>query len=61
MPPMPGATVLDIETTTRIDGVWIHIRGETDLAPHEQLVAALAAVDLDGMQVVQPVPHTDLH
>jgi hypothetical protein len=53
--------VLDIETTTRIDGVWIHIRGETDLSPHEQLVAALAAVDLDGMQVMQPVPHTDLH
>ncbi|HET6752358.1 MAG TPA: STAS domain-containing protein [Jiangellaceae bacterium] len=51
--PLPG---LDIETTTDTDGVWIRLRGETDMSTHEQLLAGLAAADLDGMHVV----HVDL-
>jgi hypothetical protein len=34
--PLPG---LDIETTTNTEGVWIRLRGETDMSTHEQLVA----------------------
>jgi anti-anti-sigma factor len=52
---MPLPT-LDIETTTDAGGVWIGLRGETDITTHEQLLAGLAAVDLSGMQVV----HVDL-
>jgi anti-anti-sigma factor len=47
---------LDIETTTDTDGVWIRLRGETDITTYEQLLAGLATVDLDGMHVV----HVDL-
>jgi anti-anti-sigma regulatory factor len=42
---------LDIETTTDTDGVWIRLRGETDITTYEQLLAELATVDLDGMHV----------
>jgi anti-anti-sigma factor len=42
---------LDIETTTDTDGVWIRLRGETDITTYEQLLAGLATVDLDGMHV----------
>jgi anti-anti-sigma factor len=52
---MPLPT-LDIETTTNTDGVWIRLRGETDITTHEQLLAGLAAVHLDGTRVV----HVDL-
>jgi anti-anti-sigma factor len=53
-PPARGG--LDIETTTNADGVWVHIRGETDMSTYEQLVAGLAAVHLDGAKVI----HVDL-
>lgn len=43
---------LDIETTTDTDGVWIRLRGETDITTHRQLLAGLAAVDIDGKKVV---------
>jgi ABC-type transporter Mla MlaB component len=52
---MPVLT-LDIETTTNTDGVWISLCGEADITTHVQLLAGLAAVDLDGMGVV----HLDL-
>ena len=51
--PLPG---LDIETTTKTDGVWIRLRGETDITTHERLLAGLAAAHLDGTRVV----HVDL-
>jgi hypothetical protein len=38
------------------DGVWIRLRGETDITTYEQLLAELATVDLDGMHV----GHVDL-
>jgi anti-anti-sigma factor len=51
-----GVPGLDIETTTDTDGVWVRLRGETDITTYEQLLAGLAAVHLDGMHVV----HVDL-
>ena len=51
--PLPG---LDIEPTTDADGAWIRLRGEADITTYEQLVAGLAAVHVDGRQVV----HVDL-
>jgi hypothetical protein len=49
---MPGVIALDIETTTNTDGVWIHIRMETDTSTHEQLGPRSPPFELDGMQVV---------
>jgi anti-anti-sigma regulatory factor len=58
---MPDIPRLEIETTGRTDGVvWIHLRGGTDMSTHGQLVAGLAAVDLDGVKVLH-VDLSDLH
>lgn len=48
---------LNIAVTKSTDAVWIQVCGEVDLSNREQLKAALAAVDIGGVQVV----HLDLH
>ncbi len=46
------ASPLQIEATTSDHAIWITVRGEADIANHEQLQAALAAIDFDGTREV---------
>lgn len=44
--------VLDVVTVRRADALWLGIRGELDLTSLPHLEAALARVDLQGVQEV---------
>jgi len=49
------APPLHIETTTRENTVWVHLRGEADLGNHEQLRSGLTQVRLNGADAVHLV------
>lgn len=49
------APPLDITTTATDKAVWVHLRGEADLANHEQLRTTLTNVKLDGAAAVHLV------
>ena len=46
------APALAIETTSRDDGLWVHLRGEADLGNHEMLRSGLTGVELAGAGAV---------
>jgi len=46
---------LGIETTARENALWVELRGEADLGNHEQLLAGLTRVRLDGADAVHLV------
>lgn len=49
------APPLDVETTARENALWVEVRGEADLGNHEQLLAGLTRVKLDGADAVHLV------
>lgn len=49
------APSLDVETTARENALWVEVRGEADLGNHEQLLAGLTRVKLDGADAVHLV------
>jgi anti-anti-sigma factor len=46
---------LHIETTTRENALWVHLRGEADLGNHERLHSGLTKLKLDGAEAVHLV------
>lgn len=51
-PDLFAVPALNIETTSREDGLWVHVRGEADLGNHEVLQIGLTRVELDGANAV---------
>lgn len=49
------APPLGVETTARENALWVEVRGEADLGNHEQLLAGLTRVKLDGADAVHLV------
>jgi len=49
------APPLGIQTMARENALWVELRGEADLGNHEQLLAGLARVKLDGADAVHLV------
>lgn len=49
------APSLDVETIARENALWVEVRGEADLGNHEQLLAGLTRVKLDGADAVHLV------
>ena len=49
------APSLGVETTARENALWVEVRGEADLGNHEQLLAGLTRVKLDGADAVHLV------
>ena len=46
------APSLGVETTARENALWVELRGEADLGNHEQLLAGLTRVRLDGDRII---------
>jgi anti-anti-sigma factor len=49
------AQPLRVETTARENALWVHLRGEADLANHEELESALTRVEVDRADAVHLV------
>lgn len=49
------APPLGVETTARENALWVELTGEADLGNHEQLLAGLTRVRLDGADAVHLV------
>jgi len=51
--PHDDRDALLIAVTTSASTVWVQVRGEVDVSNHDQLQAALSAVDFDGAHSVR--------